>query len=87
MLQVFYTKKFTKSYRKLPPSIQKKFDKQIKFLLKDLRYPSIQAKKEEGFENVWEGRVDRHYRFSFTIESDTIILLRVGPHDEGLGKK
>lgn len=87
MFQPFYSKKFIKTYGRLPLSIQRKVDKQIKLLLSDLRHPSIRVKKLEGFSDVWEGRVDRAYRFVFAIEADTIILLRVGPHDEGLGKK
>lgn len=86
-MKIAKTEKFVKHYKKLPLYLQKKTDKQLAFLSQNLRHPSIRAKKEEGFENVWEGRVDRSYRFVFTVEADTIILLRVGPHDEGLGKK
>lgn len=81
------TKAFVKNYHKLPKNIQKKTDKQLIFLSKNLRHSSIRAKKLEGFSDTWEGRVDRSYRFVFTIETSTITLLRVGPHDEGLGKK
>lgn len=35
----------------------------------------------------YEGRIDYHYRFIFNIEKDTVNILIVGPHDEGLGKK
>lgn len=87
MFKPFYSEKFIKAYGRLPLSIQRKVDKQIKFLLQDLRHPSIRAKKLEGFQNVWEGRVDRSYRFVFTIQDETITFIGVGPHDEGLGKK
>lgn len=40
MLKSLFTKKFLKSYTRLPQNIQKKVDKQIKFLLTDF---SIQA--------------------------------------------
>jgi mRNA-degrading endonuclease RelE of RelBE toxin-antitoxin system len=87
MFKPFYNDKFIKAYDKLPLSIQRKVDKQIKFLLQDLRYPSIRAKKLEGFPDVWEGRVDRSYRFIFIIKNDVVTFIGVGPHDEGLGKK
>ena len=86
MFKPFYNEKFVKTYSKLPLSIQKKVDKQIKFLLNDLRHPSIQAKKLEGIQDIWEGRVDRSYRFIFTIQGETITFIAVGPHDKGLGK-
>lgn len=86
-MKIAKTKRFAKRYQKLPKTIQKKADKQILLLSQNIRHPSLRAKKLEGYADVWEGRVDRSYRFIFTIEKDTIILMRVGPHDEGLGKK
>lgn len=85
MFQSYFSKKFTKQYAKLPLSVQKKFDKQIQYLLQDLRYPSVRAKKTQGKEDVWEGRIDRFYRFTFTISEDIINLRTIGPHDEALG--
>lgn len=86
-MKIAKTENFAKGYKKLPLNIQKKTDKQLTLLSQNLRHPSIRAKKLEGFVDVWEGRVDRHYRFAFVIDVDVITLLRVGPHDEGLGKK
>ena len=45
------------------------------------RHPSLQTKKIKGHENRWEGRVTLHYRFTFTIEGDAYVLLRVATHD------
>lgn len=87
MKRVEYSKKFLKSYIRLPQNIRNKTDKQLQFLLQDLRYPSLQTKKVQGLEDVWEGRVDRHYRFLFMVKEDIILLITIGPHDEGLGKK
>jgi len=78
---------FKKSYQKLPSSIKKKFIKQLNFLLQNIRYPSLRAKKQSGAVDVWEARVDSSYRFTFQIINDAIRLLLIGPHDEGLGKK
>lgn len=58
-------KGFTKGYQRLPAHIQKKIDKQLRLLSQNLRYPSLRTKKLEGIDNVWEGRVDRFYRFIF----------------------
>ena len=79
--------KFKRSYKKLPVSIQKKFSKQIKFLIRDFHHPSIRTKKLTGAEDIWEARVDRKYRFLFQITNNILRLLLIGPHDEGLGKK
>lgn len=85
MFQSYFSKKFAKQYSKLPLATRNKFDRQIQFLLKNLRHPSIHAKKKQGAENIWEGRVDRFYRFTFSISEDIITLRAIGPHDEALG--
>lgn len=84
MFQASYSKKFAKQYSKLPLTTRNKCDRQIQYLLKDLRYPSIRAKKKQSEEDIWEGRVDRFCRFTFTISEDVITLRAVGPHDEAL---
>lgn len=86
MMQVKYSKRFLKGYTKLAVNIRKKADKQITLLLQDVFYPSLRAKKMGG-EDVWEARVDKHYRLTFLKTDNNITLLAIGPHDEGLGKK
>lgn len=85
-LQPIYTAKFLKAYKKLPFQIQKKVDKQVKYLLLDMFHPSLHTKRMQGFDR-WEARVDKSYRLTFEKTVDTITLRTVGPHDEGLGKK
>lgn len=75
------TERFRKDYERLPRPLQRRMNKALRFLLQNPRHPSIQIKKIKGYENHWEGRVTLHYRFTFTIEGDTYILLRVGTHD------
>lgn len=68
----------------LPKVIQKKALRQLKFLVSNLRHPSIRAKKIIGSDDIWEGRVDKFYRFTFKMEDDEIRLRRVGRHDRTL---
>jgi mRNA-degrading endonuclease RelE of RelBE toxin-antitoxin system len=75
------TERFAKEYERLPRRLQHQVDKALGFLLENPRHPSLQIKKIKGHENRWEGRVTRHYRFIFSVESDTYHLLRVGTHD------
>ena len=86
-MKVVFTDKFKQQFKRLPKHIQKKSNKQFLLLSQDFRHPSIRAKKVEGFSDVWEGRIDRFYRFVFTIEDEIINVIRIGPHDEALGKK
>lgn len=70
----------------LPKHIQKKAQRQFRFLLTNHRHPSLRSRKMGGT-SVFEARVDIHYRFTFQVEVDEIYVLTVGPHDVGLGKK
>lgn len=76
--------KFKKSYDRLPLSIQTKTKRVLNYLKEDLRHPSVHAKKKQGKGDSWEGRVDRFYRFTFTIDDQDITLRTIGPHDEAL---
>ncbi len=76
--------RFKKSYQKLPENIQKKVDKQIAHLSKDIKHPSLHTKKIKGREGILEARIDIYYRVTFEIIEDTIFLRVVGNHDEVL---
>lgn len=75
-----FTRHFVKKYHSLPPEIQKKFDKQLGFLIKDIRHPSLRAKKHDEQRGVWQARVDSDYRFYFIIKKDTYFLLDIRLH-------
>jgi len=77
---------FQDHYARLPANIRKKVDKQLLFLHQNIAHPSLRVKKMRGLD-CFEARVDRSYRFTFTKIENTLLLLSVGPHDEGLGKK
>lgn len=81
------TEQFKEEFDNLPLSIQKKYRKQIRFLLFNFFYPSLRIKKMRGYTNRWEARIDYHYRFTLYKEENELILISIGPHDEGLGKK
>jgi hypothetical protein len=69
-----------KSYVAAPAAVRKAFDKQTKFLVGNLRHPSLQAKKYDEAEDLWQARVDRHWRFYFLIEGDTYVITNIIPH-------
>ncbi len=75
---------FRETYQELPKSIQKKVDRQLSLLADDFCYPSLHTKKIKGREGIWEARIDLHYRMTFEIIEDTIMLRVVGNHDEVL---
>lgn len=86
-MNVVFSENLKKRFKRLPEHIKRKTNRQFLMLSQNLRHPSIRTRKLEGFSDVWEGRIDRFYRFIFVIKKETITVIRIGPHDEGLGKK
>ncbi|MFQ6003195.1 MAG: hypothetical protein ACE5KJ_05555 [Candidatus Zixiibacteriota bacterium] len=81
------TEHFTKCYKNLPARIQAQIDKQLSLLLENPRHPSLRIKKIQGTRGeIFEGRINKNYRFTFQIERDTYVLRKVGPHNQALKK-
>lgn len=76
------SKHFDRSFEKLPSRIQKIFDKQVRLLLVDIRYPSLRAKKYDETLGIWQARVTNNVRFYFTIEGDTYYLIEIRKHPD-----
>jgi mRNA-degrading endonuclease RelE of RelBE toxin-antitoxin system len=64
----------------LPEPLRAQVDKQIQFLMENIRHPSLRAKKYDEAREIWQARIDRRYRFYFQVQSDTYVLLAVIPH-------
>jgi len=85
-LRIAVTESFRRCYEKLLAEIQAKVDRQLDKLSNDLRHPSLRVKKIKGTLDVWEARVDRCYRLTFSVREDVLYLRRVGPHDPTLNR-
>ena len=80
-MKVRLARRAAKDFDALPESLQRRVNKQLDFLVADLRHPSLNAKKyPEGGEGVWQGRVNLDYRFYFFIEESEYVILRIVPH-------
>ena len=79
-MKISSTRRFEKSYRKLPQVTQQKFEKQLRLLLADRSHPSLAVRKLQGEAGLWEARVDYHYRFVFSQSEDSITLFDIGTH-------
>ena len=69
-----------KQFKKLPLDLQKKARKQFAYLLEDLRHPSLDVKKYQGIEDVWQGRIDKGYRFYFHIINPHYVIISIINH-------
>ena len=71
---------FKREYEKFPVIVQRAFEKQVRFLIRDIRHPSLRAKKYDEAENIWQARVTGDVRFYFRVVSDTYRLLGIRKH-------
>ena len=78
---------FKKAYKELPDHIQEKVKKAFELFKDNSHHPSLGTKKIQGRDNIWEGRIDQFYRFTFEyrpdpITGETICLFRnIGRHE------
>jgi len=84
------TARFKKAYQSLPKHIQEKTAKAFLLFRKDPAHPSLVVKKIQGHSDIWEGRIDQKFRFTFHYENlpetgETICVFRnIDNHDECL---
>ena len=72
---------FRRDFKELPAEIQKKLEKQVRFLAENPRHPSLRVHPILGTGGIMEAYIDRSYRFTFEDIGDTIYLRAAGPHD------
>lgn len=80
-MKIVFSKPFVKDYHRQTPQIQQQIDRQIERLVENPRHPSLQMKKMEGHQSIWEARITEGYRMTFQIDSDTYVFRRAGTHD------
>lgn len=79
-MRVVFTEPFLRRFKKLSDGTKKKFEKQLTFLLKDIRHSSLRAKKYDEKYDIWQARVNSSYRFYFKIEKDLYVILNILKH-------
>jgi len=81
-MRYVFVKGFREELDALPLEIQRKFFKQLGFLLRNIRYPSLRAKKYNEPLGIWQARADNNFRFYFKIDKDCYVILRIRPHSD-----
>lgn len=79
-MRVLYSERFSRSYEDAPANVQRAFDRRLALLLSNLRHPSLRAKKYDESRGIWQARVNKGWRFYFTIEGDAYHLHDIIPH-------
>lgn len=70
-----------KIYPSLPDYKQAAFLKQIEQMAEGSRSHSVNLKKMKGRPNIWEARLNGHYRMTLELYKGLIKIRNAGPHD------
>ena len=75
------TRRFDKSFVKLPEDIQEATYEKLELFHKDPKHPSLRVKRMRGTNAIWEMSVTMNYRITFAEADTAIILRKIGTHD------
>ena len=79
-MKLVYSERFLEALRDAPSPVQQAFLKQSQFLLRDIRHPSLRAKKYDEALGLWQARVNRNWRFYITIEGNEYRMQAITTH-------
>jgi mRNA-degrading endonuclease RelE of RelBE toxin-antitoxin system len=81
-LQNSFSKKFSRSYQKLPSHVQKQAGKAFAYFALNTLHPSLEFKCVDQTEQEYAIRISRGYSALGYMQDDTIQWDWIGPHDE-----
>jgi mRNA-degrading endonuclease RelE of RelBE toxin-antitoxin system len=81
-VRLVFTARAERDYDQLSPKLKAQADQQLDLLVRDLRYPSLHAKKYDERRDVWQVRISRDYRVFFRMVGDSYILLTLQKHPD-----
>ncbi len=80
MMRIKLAETAIRQYQSLTSTQRKKADKQFEHLMRDIRHPSLHAKKYKGNDDLWQARIDKDWRFYFYIIAPDYIIVSVIKH-------
>jgi len=84
-MKIVVTDTFKRNFSTLSDEEAKLVRDKLALLMDDTRYPSLRVKKMKGrarLSGIYRMRVSKSLRVTFTMKGDTIILRKVGGHEE-----
>lgn len=80
-MNVEWTERFRRAYRKLSRPEQERCDKALRLLVKDPRHPSLVLQKIQGASDIWEGRSSLKTGFTFEWIEGGVRLRNIDDHE------
>lgn len=83
MLEIRYSRKFKKQFKKLPPHAMNRFEERLELFLAEPNHPTLRNHKLSGkYNNHKSINITGDYRLIFTRTENTLDLEFIGTHSE-----
>ncbi|EHQ87917.1 hypothetical protein DesyoDRAFT_0741 [Desulfosporosinus youngiae DSM 17734] len=84
-MKISFTRRFIRSYDKLPRNIQSLFNDKLHQFMDDWRHPSFRIHELGGTDKVWSASLNMSIRFTFRFEKDSngivvCVMRNIGDH-------
>ena len=79
-MKLDYSKRALLAIESATPAVRAAFFKQARLLEQNLRHPSLRSKKYDESKDLWQARVNKGWRFYFTITDDKYRIESIVPH-------
>ena len=82
MLQITYSDRFMKHYKKLSAQEQNQFKQKLRLFVSNPYHPSLRVKRIQGTDDLFEFSVNMDIRVIWYYEGDNLVaLVDIGHHD------
>ena len=79
-MKILFSERAWRDYKNLPLRLRKAADKQLDFLLRDLKHPSLRAKKYDEARDIWQARLSKDWRLYFKVRSEAYVIITIIKH-------
>ncbi len=85
-MNLVYTARFAEAACELPKEARATLPTALQRLAAAPRHPGLQTKKIHGVpgREIFEARLDEHFRFTFHIQGNVLVLRNIDHHDKCL---
>ena len=81
-MEILYTSRFLRAYKKLPAEVKNKVEKKEKIIKKDIFDKALKTHKLHGdFSGFYAFSIDHKTRIIFQLENTTVVFYDIGDHD------
>ena len=79
-MKIQFSSEAEKQYENLDKKLKKQAQKQFDFLIQNPRYNSLNIKKYNDEIELWQGRINKNWRFYFHIVGGVYYIIKIIKH-------